>query len=132
MHPKQLNTLAIAPFIMTVLIATIGEGKGSWALLGQLISTAQWEAVYLIGAEFAKKFTHQKQFTFVAIPEATSVEPLTAILIAFFEGKIFGEVAVNFSSGNGTEHMALLNALLKVGAGPKLVGVNEKGQLIEY
>ena len=41
------------------------------------------------------------------------------------------EIAVNFVSGDGREHMALVSALMKMGVGFRLIGLNKESNVIE-
>ena len=46
------------------------------------------------------------------------------------KNKVSGEVAVNFISGAGKEHMSLISALIKLGVGFRLV-VSDEGKIEE-
>lgn len=116
---------------MGILIACLTTGKGSWAQVSDLISGADWKKVYLVTNEFGKnKFSHKKNFVFVTINLDDSLEIMRDKIIYDLKdlrGEIgFNDVALNFSSGSGKEHMAILSAILKLGVGLRLVDVKNK------
>lgn len=82
-----------------------------------------WEHIFLITNEFGKeKFTHEKPFTPIIINTTSDVETMSAAIQEALKGKIADtEVALNVFSGSGSEHMAVLSALLKLGLGIRLV-----------
>lgn len=112
---------------MTSLIACLTTGKGSWAQVSELIKSTDWEKVYLITNDFGKeKFTSPKPFEFVIInPDAESREIMTSVH-SQLKGKLKEtEVALNFISGSGKEHMAVLSAVLSLGVGVRLVDLKQ-------
>ena len=112
---------------MTSLIACLTTGKGSWAIVNELINSTDWEKVYLITNDFGKeKFTTNKPFEFVIINTDSSSKDIMNAVYSQLKGKIKEtEVALNFSSGAGKEHMAVLSAVLNLGVGIRLVDVQE-------
>ena len=112
---------------VTELIAVLSTGKGTWAEVDTLIKNKPWERVFLITSEFGKGFTAPNTQLVIVHPEA-SIETLREDIVRQLKGKIAGfEVALNLSSGNGKEHMAVTAALIKLGVGFRLVAVTEKG-----
>jgi hypothetical protein len=112
---------------MTSLIACLTTGKGSWASVNELINSTEWEKIYLITNDFGKeKFTTTKVHEFILInPDASAIE-ITTSIFSQLKGKIKDmEVAVNFSSGSGREHMAIISAVLNLGLGVRLVDVKD-------
>jgi hypothetical protein len=118
---------------MTVLIVCAGEGKGTWGPIGKLAEDPLWEKVVVITSDYFKdRFTLRREgVERIVIDENKAVEDLTEDLRTAFDGKFFGDVAVNVLSGSGKWHMALLAALLKSGAGIRLVGVDKNGNIGE-
>ncbi len=118
---------------MTSLVTCLGAGKGTWVPVLQLIDGNSWDAVFLImPAFFADKYQPQHtNITKIIIDDTQSVETIQQQLIKEFDGKLFGETAVDLTSGGGLEHMAILSALLKTGCGIRLVHTvnNELGEL---
>ena len=114
---------------MTLLVACLLTGKGTWAEVTKLVSNADWEQILLVTNEFGQKnYSVQKQdkTKLIVINEAADSTTIMNTLKPAFEG-LFGEVAVNFVSGTGNVHMAVLSALLKSGAGIRLVKPTENG-----
>jgi hypothetical protein len=108
---------------MTVLIACLTTGKGSWASVNELINSTDWEKIYLITNDFGKeKFTSPKNFEFVIINPDSSTNEIKNNVFNQLKGKIKEtEVALNFCSGSGKEHMAVISAVLNLGLGVRLV-----------
>lgn len=106
---------------MAVLVACIGEGKGTWTSVFSLASMPDWEAVVLIGNAFAKdKVTLTERMRFIEVDDR---EPVAAIRERIEKelGPLFGEVGLSLISGNGALHMATLSAVLRSGGGIRLV-----------
>ena len=114
---------------MTSLIACISAGKGTWAHVARLIEEHEWDSIFLITNDFGKKnFKPTKKAEFIVIDSTTFLPELTEELRSKLAGKITDtEVALNFVSGNGKEHMALLSAVLKLGLGIRLTALTTEG-----
>jgi hypothetical protein len=109
------------------LVALIGSGKGTWAQVAGVINQGEWDSIILIGNDFAKKFTSQKDFEFIEISSGGIMDIKNEILKKL-QGKIKGtEVALTIASGEGREHMALISALLSLPAGIRLVALTKDG-----
>lgn len=108
---------------MSTLIACLSVGKGTWAHVTKLLGSSEWEQVFLITNEFGReKYSHDQEFEPIVIESNKDVAELSNDIKAALDGKIKDtEVAVNFMSGSGNEHMALISALLKLGLGIRLV-----------
>ena len=107
---------------MTSLIVCLGTGKGTWAQAAKLISAQDWEKVYLVGDEFASRFTTDKPSEFIRIESSQPAAKISGTVRAALHGKIKDlEVAVNIASGSGKEHMAVISAILKLGLALRLV-----------
>ena len=108
---------------MTILIACLLTGKGTWSEVTKLVQNADWEHVYLVTNGFGQQnYVPQKKdkTTLLVINEDADVQAIIGTLQPAF-ASLFGEAAVNMSSGSGKVHMALLSALLKSGAGIRFV-----------
>ena len=106
---------------MTVLVACLGSGKGTWTEVRKLISSESWDKVFLVTNNFGKE-NFQADAEFIIIDGFQPSNVLTPVLVSQLKGKISGaEAAVNFSSGSGNVHMALVATLLKLGLGIRLV-----------
>ncbi|MGV8151637.1 MAG: hypothetical protein ACP5OG_01015 [Candidatus Nanoarchaeia archaeon] len=109
------------------LVAFLGSGKGTWGQVAGLINHGEWDNIILIGDEFGKKFTSEKDFEFIEIKEKGIVD-LRQELIKKLRGKINGtEVALTIASGEGKEHMGLISALLSLPAGIRFVALTKDG-----
>ncbi len=112
---------------MTELVALLSKGKGTWSEVAKLIKSANWEKVFVITDSFGEKFTAEN-VEVVAVDFNKSVFGLRKEINEKLSNKIKGlEVAVNLSSGDGKEHMALLGALIKLGVGFRFVVSGENG-----
>ncbi len=108
---------------MTELVALLSTGKGTWTDVVKLISSQDWEKIYLITNEFGKDtFQKKDNMEFIVINSNQSIELIIDKIVTQLKEKIKGtEVALNFISGTGKEHMAVLSAMLKLGLGIRLV-----------
>ncbi|MBN1501983.1 hypothetical protein JW930_00430 [Candidatus Woesearchaeota archaeon] len=112
---------------MTELVACLLTGKGTWAHVANLIKNEEWKKVFLITNDFGKeKFQKSEKIEFVVINIYDEIEKIIADIKSQLKDKITGtEVALNFISGTGKEHMAILSALLGLGLGIRLVVSDE-------
>lgn len=106
---------------MPTLIACLSTGKGTWAEVSKIIASQKWASVHLITNQFGKEhFTGAVNFVVINPEEETS--SLVASIKQQLQGKISDfEVALNFASGNGKEHMALLEAVLELGLNFRII-----------
>ena len=113
---------------MTDLVICMSSGKGTWAYAYQLIEAERWDRVFIITSQFfTEKIGLRKPHIHVLpFDDQLTIEQLSAEFIAKFKPHLTGEVAVNFVSGDGREHMALVGALLKLGIGLRFVHFNGK------
>ena len=113
---------------MTSLIACLGAGKGTWLQVTKLIESQEWESVILITNPFGlEKFDNTRNAQLVVIDDRKDVQDIREDIRKALDGKFFGDVAVNFVSGEGKVHMALLSALLKLGVGIRLIDLTKDG-----
>jgi len=109
------------------LIAFLGAGKGTWGQVAGVINQGDWENIILIGNDFAKRFTVDKDFEFIETTTSGIVD-LKEELLKKFAGKIKGtEVALSIASGDGKEHMALISALLNLPVGIRFTALTKDG-----
>ena len=108
---------------MASLVACVGIGKGTWTEVIQLIENEEWDNVFVVTNEFgAEKFRTKKPFKTVLVPANSSIAEMEKRIREQLREHIgLGDVGVNIVSGTGKEHMALISALLKLGAGIRLV-----------
>ena len=117
---------------MTELIAYLSTGKGTWGHVAGLISKDEFEKVYLLTNEFGKEnFNANEKTELLVINSNDDYEKLRDQILESIKSKVKGtEVAINFISGSGKEHMALISALMKSGLGFRIV-VSDKEEIKE-
>ena len=109
------------------LVALVSSGKGSWGQIAGVIKNENWDNITLVGDNFAKQFTSEKDFEFVEINSGNLVE-LKEQILNKLRGKIKGtEVALSIASGTGKEHMALISALLSLPVGIRFTALTKDG-----
>lgn len=110
------------------LVALLSSGQGTWAQVSGLMKYGEWDKVFLIGDEFAKKFSHEKKFEFIKVDLSKNLKELREELIKKLQGKFSGmEVALSIASGNGKEHMALMSALINLPMGIRFAALTKDG-----
>ena len=110
------------------LVALLSTGKGTWGQVAGLINKREWDNIFLIGTEFAKKFTTDKRHEFIQIKDNSKIVDLKADLMKKLKNKFKGtEVALSIASGDGKEHMALISALLSLPVGIRFVVLTTEG-----
>ena len=111
---------------MVSLIALLSSGKGTWGHVNSLMSCAKWDKIYLVCNDFAFENFESKGAVKLKFDEKNPIESMNK-LAKFFKKEIKDfEVAINLSSGNGLEHMAVLSSVLKSGLGIRLVYCENK------
>ena len=114
---------------MTELVAVLSTGKGTWGHVNRLIEDGKYEKVYLLTNEYGKEnFQANENTELILISMAKGTLELRDEMHEALSKKVKGtEVAVNFVSGSGKEHMALMSALLKLGTGIRFVALTKDG-----
>jgi len=109
------------------LVALLSSGKGTWAQVAGVINRGEWDNIILIGDDFAKKFTSEKDFEFIEVTKS-GIMDLKEEIQKKLQGKIKGtEVALTIASGVGKEHMALISALLNLPVGIRFTALTKDG-----
>jgi hypothetical protein len=109
------------------LVAFLGAGQGTWGQVAGVINRGEWESITLIGNEFAKKFTVEKDFEFIEVSSSGIID-LKQEIHQKLQGKFKGtEVALTIASGDGKEHMALISALLYLPVGIRFTALTKDG-----
>ena len=109
------------------LVAFLGSGKGTWGQVAGVINRGDWESIILVGNDFAKRFTVEKDFEFIETTTSAIVD-LKEEILKKLKGKIKGtEVALTIASGDGKEHMALISALLSLPVGIRFTALTKDG-----
>lgn len=114
---------------MTTLIACLSTGKGTWGHVGRLIEDGKYDNVLLITNDYGKENFHKKENTeLISLNLSQGLRELREDIIKNLKEKIKDtEVDVNFISGTGREHMALMAALFKLGIGIRLKALTKEG-----
>jgi len=113
---------------MTDIVCCLSVGKGTWGHVSRLIQDGEWENIYIITNEFGKEnFSSEKKFQTIVVDSNQPLNDLKENIKKELDGKISGDVAVNFVSGTGKEHMAVMAALLHLGVGIRLVALTKEG-----
>ena len=78
--------------------------------------------------DFAKQFTHAKNFEFIHVNLDQKIKDLKLDIMNKLKGKIDGtEVALSIASGDGKEHMALISALINSPVGIRFAALTKEG-----
>jgi len=112
---------------MTSLIAILSSGQGTLTSVLKLIKFGEWTQVFLVCDD-----ENYKNFNF-NLPNIVKLKideknPQKSIddLSSVFKSEILDlEVAINFVSGTGLEHMAIISAVMKAGLGMRMVYVKD-------
>ena len=115
---------------MTELIACLSTGKGTWGHVARLMQDNRWEKVILFTNDYGSQNfkSENNKSELITINENIGIKELRDDIKNKLKGKINGtEVAVNFISGTGKEHMALMAALLQLGIGIRFVALTKDG-----
>lgn len=108
---------------MTILIACLSVGKGTWMEVNNLIRAQDWDKVFLLTNQFGQdKFRPDQKTELIVIDTTGDLVSLVKAIKDNLKKKITTfEVALNLVSGSGKEHMALLEAVLELGLNFRLV-----------
>ena len=110
------------------LVALLSSGQGSWAQVSGLMKHGEWDKIFLVGGDFAKTFTHEKEFEFINVDLSKRIIELRDELRDKLKGRINGtEVALSVASGDGKEHMALISALINLPVGIRFAALTKDG-----
>ena len=113
---------------MTTLLAILSTGKGTWGHVSRLISEIDWEKVIILTNDFGmEKFDHEKKPDKIKLDFNQPILTLRDEMVTQLKPKLKGEIAINFISGQGKEHMALMSALLKLGIGFRFMALTKDG-----
>lgn len=114
---------------MTTLVACLSTGKGTWGHVNRLIEDEKWESVILLTNEYGKENFNKKPNTeLVVINLNAGMKDLEEEIFNVLKSKVKDmEIGINFISGTGKEHMALMGAVMRLGVGFRLVALTKEG-----
>jgi len=116
---------------MTDLVACLSTGKGTWGHVNRLIDDIhiQWDKVILFTNAYGKEnFTANAKTEVIVIDPEQGLKELRDVMFNELKAKVkSAEIAVNFISGTGREHMALMSAALRLGVGVRLMALTKEG-----
>lgn len=112
---------------MTELITILSTGKGTWSDVAKLINKEEWSKIFIVTNEFGQStFNKKDNMDFVIINPDEDIIKIIQDITNQLKDKVNGpQVALNFISGTGKEHMALLSSLLKLGLAIRLITYSE-------
>ena len=116
---------------MPTLLACLSTGKGTWSEVNKIMQSQPWDKVFLITNNFGKEnFTPPQNAELVVIDTFQETALMVDQIKKQLKDQIHDfEIALNFASGSGKEHMALLEAVMEMGLNFRLVSVNNNGQM---
>lgn len=110
------------------LVALLSNDKESWGQIAGLIKHGEWDSIILIGGEFSRNFSTEKNFDLIRVDLGKKIRDLTEEISKKLKGKIKDtEVALSIASGDGKEHMALISALINLPVGIRFVALTKEG-----
>lgn len=114
---------------MTELVACLSTGKGTWGHVARLMQEPRWDKIFLLTNDYGKQnFTANEKTELIEINENLGMKELRDDIREKLKARIKGsEIAVNFVSGSGKEHMAVVSALLQLGVGIRLIALTKDG-----
>ena len=114
---------------MPTLVACLSTGKGTWGHINRVIEEETWDKVLLFTNEYGKEnFNKKDNVDLITVNSDAGIQELIKEIQNHLKEKVSeAEVAVNFISGTGKEHMALISALLKTGVGIRLIALTKDG-----
>jgi hypothetical protein len=114
---------------MTDLVAIISSGRGTIGHVAKVIDGETWEKIYIITfPEFKNEIPKKENTEVIVLNREKMLIEMVEEIKTTLKGKLrMMDTAVNFISGEGKEHMALLSALLQLGIGIRLVALTKEG-----
>ncbi|MFH1650389.1 MAG: hypothetical protein ABIA93_07635 [Candidatus Woesearchaeota archaeon] len=108
---------------MTKLLACLAEPVSSWPVVLKLVKCPDFEQIILFCDEKAQKaFKAPENVRVVSFDRMLSAESMRDYFFSILKDMPFEmDVALNLSSGDGKEHMALIAAALRTGSGIRFV-----------
>jgi len=115
---------------MSVLIAILSQGKGTWSHLKKLIEKSEYEKIFIITNDFGiEKYNPEKGERMIKVNFDDNSKQIRDMIVSQLKEALSEEleVDINITSGNGKEHTALISAVLRMGVGVRIVDmIDEK------
>ena len=111
---------------MANLIVCLGTGKGTWTEVFKLVSQGPWEKIFIVTNEFGRDNAKIKdrRVEYILINPEEEMESMGWAIKEKLTGRVTGwEAGLNFVSGTGKEHMAVLLAVMTLGLPFRLVNI---------
>ena len=111
---------------MANLIVCLGTGKGTWTEVFKLVSQGPWEKIFIVTNEFGRDNAKIKdtRVEYILINPEEEMETIGLAIKEKLTGRVTGwEAGLNFVSGTGKEHMAVLLAVMTLGLPFRLVNI---------
>src|SRR3989338_4662741 len=112
---------------MPTLIACLSTGKGTWAEVAKIMQSQPWDKIFLVTNSFGKEnYSFKNNNTYlIEISTQKETPDLVRDIKHQIKDKISDfEIALNFTSGSGKEHMAILEAVLQLGLNFRLISAH--------
>lgn len=109
---------------MGVLIAILGQGKGTWTHVKRIVELGEYESIFIITNDFGiEKYVPIKGETMIRVDFNENTTIIRDQIISQLKGPLQDvmETEINITSGSGKEHSALISAVLKLGVGVRLI-----------
>lgn len=108
-------------------MALLSSGQGSIIHVSKLVEGENWdEAIIVTNNAMANSFKCAKPHRFIIINDEW---PVSEIISSIKKGlsNEHGEVGLNFVSGSGKEHMAVVAGVIQAGLAFRLIAVTKDG-----
>lgn len=108
---------------MPTLLTCLSSGKGTWTEVVTVMNSQPWTKIFLITDNFGKENFRPRDTTeLIVVDFRQEPQELIEQIKAGLQHKVTDfEVGLNLASGNGKEHMALLEAVLELGLNFRLI-----------
>ena len=121
---------------MGQFIGLLSTEKGSWTEVAKLINKSEFDEIFILtnslGKSSFQNLPKKKKLEVFVFDFNKPIDVLTKDFAKALKGELnFGEIAINIASGNGKEHMAIICALMNLGAGIRFVTLDKNQNTLE-
>lgn len=111
-----------------ITILTSDVGTGSWNHVKNLALGEEWDKVIIITDDKSRVTFSDITLQIIEINFSQPIEDVIRDLSGELRKLVtLHEVALNFVSGKGKEHMALVSSIMKLGVGFRLIARTKEG-----